>query len=159
MGRHQLRIGYAHRGAPPAGRPPPTGIVPPSHRPGATSSTRTGGSVAASDIDTRRLMRDLGQPLGFDLMRVNPDEIPHLPERSHDFCDEQPWVSSDLLGLLLRHAGPRRRGLAAQDADGGARYGTLPPHCDARVRRLFAPHATGTSVGAGTPAAPAPSQR
>lgn len=110
-----------------AGRPDPTEL----------DATQTGFLVQAS------------QRLGFDLIRVNPYDIPKLPESSHDFWYEDPWVSSDLLGLMLLNAEPQRRGLAAQDTDGGARYWTFPPDFDVRVRRLFAPDA------AGTPAAPA----
>jgi hypothetical protein len=75
---------------------------------------------------------------GFDLIRVNPYDIPKLPQTSHDFWYEDPWVSSDLLGLLLLNADPQRRGLAAQNTPGGTRYWTFPPDFDARVRQLFA---------------------
>ncbi|HMO47285.1 MAG TPA: alpha/beta hydrolase [Rubrivivax sp.] len=80
------------------------------------------------------------QELGFDLIRVNPNEIPKLPATSHDFWYEDPWVSSDLLGLMLLNAPPERRGLAAQDA-AGVRYWSFPPDFDQRVRELFAPAA------------------
>lgn len=80
------------------------------------------------------------QELGFDLIRVNPDEIPKLPSTSHDFWYEDPWVSGDLLGLMLLHAAPARRGLAAQDA-GGVVYWSFPPDFDRRVRELFVPPA------------------
>lgn len=102
-----------------AGRPDPTEL----------DATQTGFLVDAS------------QRLGFDLIRVNPYDIPKLPETSHDFWYEDPWVSSDLLGLLLLNADPQRRGLAAQNTDGGARYWTFPPDFDLRVRQLFAPSA------------------
>lgn len=82
---------------------------------------------------------DASQRMGFDIIRVNPYDIPKLPETSHDFWYEDPWVSSDLLGLLLLNAGPQRRGLAAQDTPGGARYWTFPPDFDVRVRQLFTP--------------------
>jgi esterase/lipase superfamily enzyme len=78
---------------------------------------------------------------GFDIIRVDPYDIPKLPETSHAFWYEDPWVSGDLLGLLLLNADPQRRGLAAQSTPGGARYWTFPPDFDARVRRLFAPAA------------------
>jgi hypothetical protein len=77
--------------------------------------------------------------LGFDLIRVSPYDIPKLPLRSHDFWYEDAWVSSDLLGLVLLNADPRRRGLAPQSTDGGTRFWTFPPDFDVRVKQLFAP--------------------
>lgn len=100
-----------------AGRPDPTEL----------DAAQTGFVVEAS------------QRLGFDLIRVNPYEIPKLPQRSHDFWYEDPWVSSDLLGLLLLNAEPQRRGLDGQRTDAGARYWSFPPDFDLRVQRLFAP--------------------
>jgi len=82
---------------------------------------------------------DASQRLGFDLIRVDPYEIPNLPQRSHDFWYEDPWVSSDLLGLMLLNAEPQRRGLDGQRTDAGARYWVFPPDFDSRVQRLFAP--------------------
>jgi len=79
--------------------------------------------------------------LGFDLIKVNPNDIPQLPTTSHDFWYEDPWVSSDLLGLLLLNAPPPRRGLAEQNTDNGVLYWTFPPDFETRVRRLFAPAA------------------
>jgi len=100
-------------------------------RPDATEldATQTGFLVEAS------------QRLGFDIIRVNPYDIPKLPETSHDFWYEDPWVSSDLLGLLLLNAAPPRRGLDAQSTPGGARYWTFPPDFDLRVKQLFTPAA------------------
>ncbi len=102
-----------------AGRPDPTEL----------DATQTDFLVKAS---TR---------FGFDLIRVDPYDIPKLPTTSHDFWYEDPWVSSDLLGLLLLNAEPQRRGLAAQSTDGGTRYWSFPPDFDVRVRQLFAPAA------------------
>ena len=76
------------------------------------------------------------------MIRVDPYDIPKLPETSHDFWYEDPWVSSDLLGLLLLNADPQRRGLAAQNTPAGARYWTFPPDFDQRVKQLFTPGAT-----------------
>lgn len=100
-----------------AGRPDPSEL----------DATQTGFLVEAS------------QRLGFDLIRVNPYDIPKLPETSHAFWYEDPWVSSDLLGLMLLNAEPQRRGLAPQSTDGGVRYWSFPPDFDQRVKQLFAP--------------------
>ena len=102
-----------------AGRPDPNEL----------DATQTGFLVEAS------------QRLGFDLIRVNPYDIPKLPENSHAFWYEDTWVSSDLLGLMLLNAEPQRRGLAAQSTDGGVRYWSFPPDFDQRVKQLFAPAA------------------
>lgn len=80
---------------------------------------------------------DASQKLGFDLIRVDPNDIPGLPLRSHAFWYEDPWVSNDLLGLLLLNAEPERRGLAAQTSGRGARYWTFPPDYVERVVRLL----------------------
>ena len=85
-------------------------------------------------------MIEATRKMGFDLIKVDPNDIPKLPLRSHAFWYEDPWVSSDLLGLFLLNADPQRRGLDAQDAARGARYWTFPPDFHDRVVRLFAPH-------------------
>jgi esterase/lipase superfamily enzyme len=82
---------------------------------------------------------DASRRMGFDLIKVDPNDIPKLPLSSHAFWYEDPWVSSDLLGLMLLNADPPRRGLAAQSTDGGVQFWTFPPDFDARVRRLFTP--------------------
>jgi esterase/lipase superfamily enzyme len=102
-----------------AGRPDPTEL----------DATQTGFLVEAS------------QRLGFDLIRVNPFEIPNLPQTSHDFWYEDPWVSSDLLGLMLLNAEPQRRGLEGQSTVSGARYWVFPPDFEQRVQQLLAPAA------------------
>lgn len=104
------------------------------------------------DATQTEFVIEASKRLRFDLIRVNPYDIPKLPETSHNFWYEDPWVSSDLLGLLLLNAEPQRRGLDAQRTDDGARYWTFPPDFDARVRRLFSPGAPGSAV---TPVAPA----
>jgi len=73
---------------------------------------------------------------------VRPDDIPDLPPRSHAFWYEDPWVSNDLLGLLLLNAEPQRRGLSEQSGPGGARYWTFPPDYRDRVLQLFKPAPT-----------------
>jgi esterase/lipase superfamily enzyme len=93
------------------------------------------------DVTQTGFLVDASRRMGFDIIRVDPYDIPKLPETSHDFWYEDPWVSSDLLGLLLLNADPQRRGLAAQDTPGGARYWTFPPDFDQRVKQLFAPAA------------------
>ena len=101
------------------------------------------GRPDPSELDAAQtgFLVEASQRMGFDIIRVDPYDIPKLPETSHDFWYEDPWVSSDLLGLLLLNAAPPRRGLDAQSTPGGARYWTFPPDFDMRVRQLFAPPA------------------
>ena len=80
---------------------------------------------------------------------------PKLPQSSRDFWYEDPWVSSDLLGLMLLTAEPQRRGPVVQRTDGGVRYWSFPPDFDARVRKLFTP-AAGAAPDAAPGAASAP---
>jgi esterase/lipase superfamily enzyme len=91
------------------------------------------------DAEQTNFMIEATRNFGFDLIKVDPNDIPQLPLRSHAFWYEDPWVSSDLLGLLLLNADPPRRGLDAQDAARGALYWTFPPDFSERVVRLFAP--------------------
>ena len=91
------------------------------------------------DAEQSTFLVEASRKLGFDLIRVDPNDIPKLPLRSHAFWYEDPWVSSDLLGLMLLNAEPPRRGLSAQSASDGTRYWTFPPDFKDRVVRLFAP--------------------
>ncbi|MGB2816395.1 MAG: hypothetical protein WBC37_04170, partial [Burkholderiaceae bacterium] len=76
---------------------------------------------------------------------VDPTAIPNLPPRSHSFWFEDPWVSGDLLGLLLLNAEPQSRGLEPQESPHGTRYWTFPPDFKDRVQRLFTPAAAASS--------------
>ena len=96
---------------------------------------------------------DASRELGFDLLKVDPNAIPKLPQNSHAFWYEDPWVSSDPLGLLLLNAAPQQRGLAPAKTEKGALYWTFPQDFDERVLRLFMRRAPGPS---GPAAAPAP---
>ncbi|RZU02627.1 alpha/beta hydrolase [Rivibacter subsaxonicus] len=84
---------------------------------------------------------DASQRLGFDLIKVDPNDIPNLPKRSHDFWFADPWVSSDVLAQFLQNAAPPGRGLEPRATDGGARYWTFPQDFYERVRRLLNPAA------------------
>ena len=95
------------------------------------------------DATQTDFLLEASRRLGFDLIKVDPNDIPELPTTSHDFWYEDPWVSSDLLGLLLLNAPPPRRGLAEQSAGSGVLYWTFPPDFDTRVQRLFTPAAPG----------------
>ena len=98
------------------------------------------------DAEQTAFMIEASNQLGFDLIKVNPEDIPKLPKTSHAFWYEDPWVSGDLLGLMLLKAAPPQRGLEAQIGPRASRYWTFPPDFDERVKRLFLP-ATPTKPG------------
>jgi esterase/lipase superfamily enzyme len=75
--------------------------------------------------------------LNFDLIKVDPNDIPGLPFRSHAFWYDNPWVSADVLAKFLLDASPQRRGLESQTALGGVRFWVFPPDYDARVLQLM----------------------
>ncbi len=99
------------------------------------------GRLDPTELDAQQttFLIDASRQYGFDLIKVDPRAIPKLPQTSHAFWYEDPWVSSDLLGLLLLNAAPLERGLEPQSAEHGARYWTFPPDFDERVRQLFRP--------------------
>jgi esterase/lipase superfamily enzyme len=99
------------------------------------------GRLDPTELDPEQsgFLLEASRSLGFDLIKVDPNAIPKLPPSSHAFWYEDPWVSSDLLGLLLLNAEPQRRGLTAQDAPQGTRYWAFPPDFDDRVMKLFSP--------------------
>ncbi|WP_310383282.1 alpha/beta hydrolase [Roseateles sp.] len=101
------------------------------------------GRIDRTELDAEQtgFLIAASQQYGFDLIKVDPQAIPKLPQSSHAFWYEDPWVSSDLLGLLLLNAEPQRRGLEPQSAAQGARYWTFPPDFDLRVKQLFKPAA------------------
>ncbi|WP_199555377.1 alpha/beta hydrolase [Sandaracinobacteroides hominis] len=86
---------------------------------------------------------------GLEVVRVRPENIPGLSPRSHGFWYTDPWVSSDVLLLLLFGLPPEQRGLERATADGGLTYWTFPPDYDARLETVLA---TARKTGA----APAP---
>lgn len=107
------------------------------------------------DPSQRSFLIEASQRLGFDLLDVDPAAIPGLARRSHAFWYEHPWVSSDIIALLLLDAAPARRGLEERIGELGARFWTFPPDFDQRIARLFAQSAGDDArpgIG-GTPAA------
>ena len=99
------------------------------------------GRIDPTELDAEQtgFLIEASRNFGFDLIKVDPNAIPNLPKRSHAFWFEDPWVSGDLLGLMLLNAEPPRRGLEAQTTGRGTRYWTFPPDFASRVVRLFAP--------------------
>jgi len=80
---------------------------------------------------------DASNELRFDMINVNPEDIPNLPPGSHAFWYEDPWVSGDMLVQFLLNRPPDQRGLDAQATAGGKRYWGFPFDFDQRVRRIL----------------------
>lgn len=80
---------------------------------------------------------DASRKYGADLVKVDPNDIPNLPVRSHAFWYEDPWVSGDMLAQFVLNADPARRGLEAQSTDSGARYWIFPGDFSDRIVRLM----------------------
>jgi hypothetical protein len=79
---------------------------------------------------------DASNELRFDVINVNPDDIPNLPPGSHAFWYEDPWVSGDMLVQFLLNRPPDQRGLDEQASAAGKRYWGFPADFDQRVRRI-----------------------
>ena len=79
---------------------------------------------------------DASNELRFDVINVNPEDIPNLATGSHAFWYEDPWVSGDLLVQFLLNRAPDQRGLDAQATASGKRYWGFPADFDQRVRRI-----------------------
>ena len=77
--------------------------------------------------------------LRFDLIKVDPNDIPNLPVSSHAFWYDDPWVSGDLLVQFLLNAAPERRGLNEQKSTLGPKFWTFPNDFNVRVLRLVGP--------------------
>ena len=77
--------------------------------------------------------------LRFDLIKVDPNDIPNLPVSSHAFWYDDPWVSGDLLVQFLLNAAPERRGLNEQKSTLGSKFWTFPNDFNVRVLRLVGP--------------------
>ncbi len=74
---------------------------------------------------------------GTELLRVRPENIPGLSNRSHTFWYDDPWVSSDVLITLLHHLPAGERGLAAGKAGTGAHYWTFTPDYPAQLAKVI----------------------
>lgn len=99
--------------------------------------------------------------VGLELLRVRPEDIPGLSDRSHSFWYNDPWVSSDVLLTFLFQLPPGERGLMAGTvalAPGKvAQYWAFPPDYPARLPGVMAgvreKVAASPAMGAGVPAA------
>lgn len=98
------------------------------------------GRPDADELDDaqRQFLAEAMARRRFDLVEVDPAAIPDLPVRSHAFWYDHPWVSSDVIALMLLGAAPSDRGLQPRFGEQGARFWTFPEDFDQRVAALFA---------------------
>ncbi|PWK69844.1 alpha/beta hydrolase [Aminobacter sp. AP02] len=90
------------------------------------------------DPDASRWLLDATKSYGLELLRVRPENIPGLSNRSHTFWYDDPWVSSDVLITLLYHLPANERGLGAGEAPGGSHYWTFMPDYPDQLEKLLA---------------------
>jgi esterase/lipase superfamily enzyme len=100
----------AHYGASRAGRPDPDELTP---------------------EQTRWVIEASNRP-HFDVISVEPSDIPQLARGEHAFWYDNPWVSSDVLIQFLFHARPAQRGLT-ENREKGFVWWTFPTDYDKRV--------------------------
>jgi esterase/lipase superfamily enzyme len=74
-----------------------------------------------------RLVKKAFQEMAFDLLWIDPDEIPGLSRGAHDFWYNHPWISTDVLIQLLFQVRPEQRGLTLFEDVEGRRVWTFGP--------------------------------
>ena len=89
--------------------------------------------VSELSAEQTAFLIDASNEFRFDVINVDPNDIPNLPVGSHAFWYDDPWVSGDLLVQFLLNAAPDQRGLDAQATGSGKRYWGFPADYDRRV--------------------------
>jgi hypothetical protein len=79
---------------------------------------------------------DASREHGIDILQVRPENMPDMPANSHTFWYDDPWVSNDLLLLLLFGLPPETRALVSAATPSGAEYSTFPPDYPALMLAL-----------------------
>lgn len=110
-----LRLAERHQRATRAGRPSADDLTP--------------EQVEFVNAATKRL--------NFDMIRVDPREIPGMGSRAHSFWFGNAWVSSDVLMQFLWHKSPQERGLQERFTAEGMRFWTFPPDYEKRVSEVL----------------------
>jgi hypothetical protein len=88
------------------------------------------------DPDAVEWLLEASQRLGIDVLQIHPETMPDMPASSHTFWYDDPWVSNDLLLLLIFGLLPEERALVAGAISTGARYWTFPPDYRDRMPAL-----------------------
>ena len=72
-----------------------------------------------------------------DLLKVDPQTLPGLGRRSHNFWMSHPWVSTDVLIMFRRDAAPLDRALVPNEMPRGTRFWTFGPDYEDRIRAVL----------------------
>ncbi len=99
---------------------------------------RSGSRAGRPDLDELNAadsewLIDASTSMNFDVLRIQPEAIPGLAQRSHNFWFGHPWVSSDVLIKFWFHAAPAARGLQRNLSPRQLQYWTFPSDYDARM--------------------------
>jgi len=97
------------------------------------------GRPSADDLTEEQVdfVNAASQRLNFDMIWVDPRNIPDLGRRAHSFWFSNAWVSSDVLMQFLWHKAPAERGLQEGFTAQGMRFWTFPPDYEQRVSDLM----------------------
>lgn len=117
-----------------------------------TRSSRAGRpDMAELTPEATEFLLDASRDNGLEVIRVRPENMDGLSTRSHTFWYEDPWVSSDVLLMMLGHLSPEERGLEMEEGDTSTRYWTFPSTYPERlegvIERLRGNPALATLVG------------
>lgn len=83
------------------------------------------------------LLNAASQYGNLEVLRVRPENIPGLSQRSHAFWYDDPWVSSDVLISLLFHLPADERGLEEGLGPSGPKYWTFSPDYPERLAQVI----------------------
>jgi len=90
------------------------------------------------DPDSARWLLGASTDHGITILQIHPENMPNTPATSHTFWYDDPWVSNDLLVLLLGGLPPADRALDPGTSPSGGTYWTFPPDYPARMPALRA---------------------
>jgi hypothetical protein len=88
------------------------------------------------DPDSARWLLGASTDHGITILQIHPENMPNTPATSHTFWNDDPWVSNDLLVLLLAGLAPADRALDPGTSPSGGSYWTFPPDYPARMPAL-----------------------
>lgn len=88
--------------------------------------------------EATRWLLEAANEYALDVLRVRPENIPGLSNRSHTFWYDDPWVSSDVLITLLYHLPAKQRGLEEGEAPAGTHYWTFAPDYPEQLAAVMA---------------------
>ncbi|WP_347268777.1 alpha/beta hydrolase [Paracoccus sp. (in: a-proteobacteria)] len=80
---------------------------------------------------------DASRDSDLEIIRVRPENMENLSRTSHSFWYDDPWVSSDVLLLLLGHLPASARGLDEEQGDSGTHYWTFPTDYPERLEGIL----------------------